>query len=142
MANLKRYTWVLVFCLAAGIILLIALLNMDSASPVEQARPASVEENRERVATGDVKPGQPRIRQQQPVAPTPVMVSQPDDYEPSEPVKVDLAEDARTPLTPDKIYTMDTLPQDKSGVYWVRDSDGNLNRISVDVPGEDSPIGL
>ena len=39
------------------------------------------------------------------------------------------------------VYTMDRLPRGTSGIYWVRDSDGRLIQVAVDVPGQDSPAG-
>jgi len=33
------------------------------------------------------------------------------------------------------VYTLNTLPQDKSGIYEIRDSDGAVYQLAVDIDG-------
>ena len=53
----------------------------------------------------------------------------------------DVSEGREGPSDGRRIYTMDSLPRDKSGIYWVRNADGSIEEIAVDVPGPNSPIG-
>ncbi len=144
--NTKTHMWLLIMLFGAGTVMMIVLWNTDKASSENYSPPQangidqSPDQDSRMIANNNSfqssdQPTQPVI--------TPVnRIDRSNLDEIRSAVDANLTEGDETFHDENQIYTMDTLPQDKSGSYWVRDSDGNLNQIAVDIPGPDSAIGL
>lgn len=144
--NTKPRKWLLIAVFGVGIAMMIVLWNMDSGSPENHAQPQAngIDQmpGQESGTIADDNSLQPAGQQKQVAAPPSDSTDLPDPDETPPVVETNLTEGGETAPDGSKIYTMDTLPMDKSGTYWVKDADGNVQQIAVDVSGPDSPVGL
>ena len=144
--NTRTLKGLLLIMFGAGIAMMIVLWNIDTGPSENHTQPKTTDIDQGPVravgTTTNNQSSQPSDQQKQPVIPPSDSTNLPRLDEVPSTVETNLTEGGE--FTPDggKIYTMDTIPMDKSGIYWVRDSEGNLEQIAVDVPGPDSAAGL
>lgn len=128
----------LLIVVGLGILCLAGIIFLNRSAP--PANDASQPQLGGNTNTGSVQTTD--LPQQDTVTPSDSATTRPNLKDP--PVSADgvSVPDDEAPREEREIYTMETLPQGKSGIYWVRDSDGNVLQIAVDVPGTNSPVGL